>query len=478
MPKDLRSFLDEIRGDPNDFVEVERSVRPQDCEVTALLKNLDRDQRYPTVLFRSPMDMYGNPSQFSLISNIFATRQRCAVALGLDPKDRFRELSLAYAEKARGVIAPEIISNNAAPLFENVLQGDQVDVGLLPIVKHFEMDMGPVLTMAHALRSHEGFYDLSFVKTFYKESRDRMVVSIHTPHLSRILGEYTKAEEPTPIINVLGHHPAFYMGSLARNPYGVNDYETIGSFLDEPLRMTPSATWGDRILVPADAEIVIEGEIPAGERDLCDPFGEVAGLYQAQCLRPVMNIKAITFRNGAIMQDIFSGFRDSFVGFHCVIKEAALEDELRPEFPMIHEIAMPTSGMGIHCAYISVHNSDPAMIEALGRRAIEIARTHAVIVVDDVIDVFNEDDVMFAVHTFLDPSTHANLFNVAGHLAGDVGVNVPKAGFGTTNWDDYKLVLNATRPTDFAFGQHNNIAKDLLQRIQIEDYIPVEKKKG
>ena len=63
-------------------------------------------------------------------------------------------------------------------------------------------------------------------------------------------------------------------------------------------------------MVPADAEILIEGEISPGERTVGDPFGEVTRLYQAQCLRPVLNITALTHKRGAWYQNVFSGHEE------------------------------------------------------------------------------------------------------------------------------------------------------------------------
>src|SRR5262249_7679077 len=227
--------------------------------------------------FQHPTDQYEQPSPFALLSNLYATRERCGLMLGVDPATPFREVSLAYAQASHRTIEPEGITPAEAPVRENVWQGAGAGVGRPQIVRHFAMDMGPVLTMAHAMRSHEGFYDLSFIKTFYKWDPRQMVVSIHTRDLSMILKEYEDRDEPASIINVLGHHPAFFLGTLARNPAGADDYKTVGAFLDEPLRLTPSVTWGDRFLVPAGAELIIRGEIPPGRRGAGHPCGGAAG---------------------------------------------------------------------------------------------------------------------------------------------------------------------------------------------------------
>ncbi len=466
MAKDLRSFLEQLRSRPGELVEIERSVRPHDFEVTALLKQLEDSGQYPAVLFQSPTDQYEQSAPFALLSNVYATRERCALMLDEDPSQAQRALSLAYAQRSRGSIPPTLVAAEAAPVHDHVWQGRDADVGRLPIVRHFAMDMGPVLTMSHAMRSREGHYDLSFAKMFYKWDPHQMVVSIHTRDLSRMVQEYERRDEPAPIVNVLGHHPAFHLGVLARNPWGADDYATIGAFPGEPLRLTPSVTWGDRFLVPADAEVIIEGEIPPGQRDVCDPFGEVARLYQPQCLRPVLDVKAITFRHGAIVQDIFSGFRDCFP-LGALWKEALLEDTLRPRFPNLHAIHAPDSTCGVASAYISLRNAQPGQAQALGELAIQtVPLLKLVVVVDDDIDVFVESQVLWAVVTYADIDQGIRVHRPAASMQ-----SWARSGFATSNWSG-SVVIDATRPAQFAFGARSEVPREVMERVRLADYLP------
>jgi 2,5-furandicarboxylate decarboxylase 1 len=471
MANDLRRFMEGVKRHTGDVLEIDKPVKPHEFEVTALLKQLEDRQRYPMVLFRNPTDLYGKPSRFPLLSNVYATRERCAVMLGVDPGTPNYEVSKAFARKAGNKIAPTAIRSEDAPVHENVWHGAEADIGKLPIVKHFAMDMGPVLTMAHIMKSaSEGFYNVSFAKTFYKWQPQEMVVSLHTPHMTRLLKEGEARNEPTPIVNVLGAHPAFYLGSLAKNPWGANDYETLGSFLEEPLRLAPSVTWGDKFMVPADAEIIIEGEIPPGQRDVCDPFGEVARLYQAQCLRPLFRVKAITFRNGAIVQDIFSGFRDSFP-LGSIPKEGTLETAMRVQFPNLHQIHCPDSSCGVYAVYVSLKNPQPEQILEIGRVVFETFHVlQCVVVVDSDIDVFDERQVFWSIHTY---SNFAKSFHTRGNWPGGRGVrhDGPQSGFATTNWGG-KVVIDATRPNDFAFGLRSEIPAEVMARIRLSDFLP------
>jgi 2,5-furandicarboxylate decarboxylase 1 len=475
VPNDLRAFLQKLERGRGGLLEIERPVRPGEFESTALLKQLEDRREYPAVLFRNPLDLHGKPSRFPLLSNMYAARERCALMLGVDPATPHWETSLAFGRKSLEKIAPVVVDR--APVHDTVWQGTEADVGRLPIVKHFAMDMGPVLTMTHVMRGRNenggSFYNVSFAKTFYKKKPDEMVVSIHTRDLSRMVKEAAARGETVPIVNVLGHHPAFHLGSLARNPWGADDYATLGAFLGEPLRLTPSVTWGDKFMVPADAEILVEGELRPGEKDVCDPFGEVARLYQGQCLRPVFHVTAITFRRGAIMQDIFSGFRDSFP-LGALVKEGTLENALRPHVPNLHQIHSPDSCCGVYAVYVSLRDAKDRQVHEVAKRIFEtFGILQCVVVVDADIDVFDEQQVLWALYTYTSfaRGVHTRGDWPGGRAVEHAGGAGPQAGFGTTNWGS-KLVIDATRPRDFAFGSRSEVPDEVMKRVRLEDFLP------
>jgi 2,5-furandicarboxylate decarboxylase 1 len=79
--KSLQSFLDDVRGlDPGYLLNVEEELDPR-FEISALLVKLDRAHKFPIVMFRRAKDIHGKPSRFPLLSNLFASRRLCALAL-------------------------------------------------------------------------------------------------------------------------------------------------------------------------------------------------------------------------------------------------------------------------------------------------------------------------------------------------------------------------------------------------------------
>ena len=101
-----------------------------------------------------------------------------------------------------------------------------------------------------------------------------------------------------------------FLASAMRVPFESDELKIAGSLLGEPLKVVPSVTWGDKLLVPAEAEIVLEGEILPYRLEPDGPFGEWTGYDRGQIQAQVVKIKAITQRKDPIIVNIFSAHRE------------------------------------------------------------------------------------------------------------------------------------------------------------------------
>jgi len=455
--KDLGGYLDTIAGDPAEYRSVSRPVNPMNFDVTGILENLDRSGRYPTVLFENPLDVHGDPSLFPVVSNLWATRERCADSAGVPRGEAGWQLGLRLAEKVAQKLDPVIVRD--APVQANVWRGADADMWRLPVVRHSEMDLGGVLTMALAMHAPgEDFYNVTFVKHF-AESPEGGGVTIHSADMSRMLRLWERRGETIPVINILGHHPSFWTGTLNNTPWGDNEYATAGGFLGQPVRLAPSVTWGDKFLVPADAEIIIEGEITPGEKTIVDPFGEISRQYQPQELAPMMRVKAITFRDGAIMQDVFSGHREHML-LGSIPREGTIYQHLAGKLGTVTAVNMPLSGCGRYTAYIAIKKAT----DFQGKQAALMAAAHVpnlqvVVVVDDDIDVFDESDVLWAVNTYVDPSTDIDTIK-------NLRPPTDPRGLGST-----RVLLDATRPTNIAFPTKLRVPPDAVARMNPSEWL-------
>ena len=465
MRRDLSGFLRKLEERlPDDLVHVERAVAPARYEVTALLQHLENDRKFPALLFDKPLDVDGKPSSFPLLSNVFATRRRCALALGLDPNDEGLPLSLEYARREEQLIPPVVVPADEAPVKEVVKQGDEANVCEFPVVRHHAMDPAPYLDMTPVMKDPEGgFYNVAFLRNMVKGPR-RLGIHMSPRHSWQIHRKNEEKKRPTPVAIVVSHHPAFYLGALNVSPFGVDDYARIGAIMGAPLRLTASETWGKDFLVPADAEIVIEGQVLPNVKEAEGPFGEFTGYYGPQRLRWVIEVTAVTHRRHAIFQHIFTGHRDTWV-LGGIPKEGSLFNLIRGVVPTARAVHFSISGCcRFHC-YIAIDKkvdgeTKQAALAALG--GCDFVKH--VVVVDADINIYNEEEVLWAVAT-----------RVQADQAVDIIKNVKGNTLDPSQTDDImtaKMIIDATRPAQKAYAARVQVPKEAMAKSRLEDFIP------
>lgn len=455
--KDLRSFIQSV--DEQELLTVSRTVHPAQYDVTALLQNLEDEGRYPALLFERVTDVDGRMSDLKLISNVFADRRRIAKALDLDAEAWKMETSLEYARREETLLPPERIPRSEAP----VTEVEVPDLTHLPVVRHHRLDPAPYIDMTPAMRDPEtGAYNVAFLRNMIK-GPTTLGIHMSPRHNYRIFSKNEQAGKATPVAIVIGHHPAFYLGALTLAGFGVDEYEVIGGILGEPLRVTPSATWGEELLIPADAEVVVEAEVLPGEREVEAPFGEFTRYYGPQRLRPVLRVRHISRRRDAIFQHIFVGHRDNWI-LGSVPKEGGVYNSIRRRVPGVKQVHLPNSGCGRFRCYVSLEQASEGEAKHAALQAMASSDfIKYVVVVDDDIDVFNEEDVLWAISTRVRAETDIDFIrNIKGNTL-DPSV---KGEVSTT-----KVIIDAMRPVDELYPPVLDVPEEALRRMNPKEYI-------
>ena len=213
--------------------------------------------------------------------------------------------------------------------------------------------------------------------------------------------------------------------------------------MGEPLRLVPSETFGDELLVPADAEMVIEGRVLPHQREVEGPFGDFTGLYGDPGKSPVVEVTAITHRRDAWCMDILAGHRDHRL-LGAVPKEGSIYRKVQAVVPTVQSVCLPLSGAGrFHC-YISIDKrcEGEAKLAAMAAFTGSELLKH-VVVVDADIDVYDEEEVLWAVATRVDAATDISIIDrVKGSRLDPVH---PGKDWGS------KLIVDACRNEDMEF---------------------------
>ncbi len=452
----LREFLTEYEKEhPDEVVWVEREVRMDDFVISSILDKLDREKEPPIVIFKNPLNLRDEPSDIPLVFNIFASRKRCARIIGAD--DEKSGLGKRFYQIIDERKEPLIVNRKEAPVKQSIIRANEVDLKEFPVPKFHEKDFGFNFTMIDGVKGlKEEFYEFSFVKNRIIDSRKLTFVAHPGQHLALVHEDYEEEGLGCPVIVILGHHPGFLLGTLPLMPFGNNDYETISSFFNNGIRLTPSETWGEKFLIPADAEIVIEGEIIPGEREITNPFGEITGYYQPRMEKPVIKVTAINMRKNPLIQHIFPARKEHF-NLGGIPKEGSLLRKLKTVDPNVKAVHFPYSGQSRMSCYISVKKLRDGIPKRLAMLALsESAQLRVVVVVDDDIDVFDEREVLWAVVTRTRFSDNIDIIRNVEALHKWLGLE--------------KLIIDAT-VQDAEFLERNSLPQDVYEKVKLEDWI-------
>ncbi len=313
---DLRTFLEQIRQTRRtDILEIDRQVSPNH-ETATIVAKLEDKGRSPIVLFRQVKGTH-----FPVVSNVCGSTGRLAAALGCSLKD----LSERWAKACADPIAPiEVVS---APVQEVVHRGDWVDLTLLPaLVYHANDAPNPYLTggIVAAKDPLTQKVNLSYHRLMVRDRRSTGICIEPGKHLDRIRQRYEDLGQDMPIAVFFGHHPAWSLGTLYSGDPEVEEWDIIGGLLGAPLALVPCLS--QPLMVPARAELVLEGRVLAGVRAPEGPFGEFTGYGTGITQSPVFEVTALTHRQDALFQDIVSGQTE-----HLILPMLAIEYRVKKE---------------------------------------------------------------------------------------------------------------------------------------------------
>jgi UbiD family decarboxylase len=450
MAQDLRSFLELIkRTRPADFQIVSRPVDPA-YEITAVVAKLEKEgRRRPVLLFENVKG-----SAFPVLTNLHASRSRLAAAINAAPE----QMLPTYLRAMERPVAPRVVTTG--PVKEVVRRGGDVDLALLPQIVHHDRDAGPYLTAAisFARDPASGTWNCAYNRLMI-QGRDRS--SIHLT-LGKHLWEFHKIAEargePLPVAFAIGVHPAIALGALAIGSIDEDERAIMGALLGEPLELVKCETSG--VLVPAHAELVLEGEILPEARVAEGPFGEFTGYSLGERQREIVRYTAITHRRDAMFQDITVAHLDHML-LSTIPMEANLYRAVRAMVPSVKAVRVP----GPFTCYVSIEQrlvgqAKNAIMAVFGADLY----MKRVVVVDHDVDVFDDRQVNWALATRCQPDRDITI--VTNARGSDLDPSTREDGY-TAKWG-----VDATaKPSLAAYTPRHRVPPEVWQRLRLEDYL-------
>lgn len=418
--KDLRDFIGQLES-RGELKRVRVDVDPR-LEMTEIC---DRTLRRggPAILFERPTGF-----DMPVLGNLFGTPKRVAMGMGADDPSALRDIGqllafLRQPEPPKGFrdawdqlpvfrkvlsMGPKVLRR--APCQEIVLEGEQVDLGRIPIQTCWPGDAGPLITWAlvitrgpHKERQNLGIYRQQVI------GRNRVIMRWLAHRGGAIdFAEWCKAHpgKPFPVAVALGADPATILGAVTPVPDTLSEYAFAGLLRGSKTELV--RCMGSDLQVPASAEIVLEGHIYPDDMAPEGPFGDHTGYYNEVDHFPVFTVERITHRPEPIYHSTYTGRPPDEPAILGVALNEVFVPILQKQFPEIVDFYLPPEGCSYRMAIVTMRKQYPGHAKRVMLGVWSFLRqfmyTKFVIVADEDINARSWEDVIWAMTTRMDPA--------------------------------------------------------------------------
>ncbi|AYD03192.1 UbiD family decarboxylase [Neorhizobium sp. NCHU2750] len=437
----------------------------------------------PALWFEKPVDEHGQIVAMPLLANLFGTRERIELGFGLQP-GRIGDLARLLGDlrepkppaslkeaigkwpMLRSALSLGVRKLGSAPCQEVVLTGDEIDLGRLPIQWCWPGEPAPLITWPLVVtRGFDNANDVNLgVYRMQKLGPDRLIMR----WLDHRGGaghhrQWQRQGQDMPVAIAIGADPQTILSAVMPLPEEMSELSFAGVLRQRRTRVVPART--QPLLVPANAEIVIEGIVSATETAEEGPYGDHTGYYNAIERFPVMRVTAITMRKKPVYLSTYTGRPPDEPS---VMGEAMNElfiPLVKKQFAEIVDLWLPPDACSYRVIVVSIDKRYPGqarrVMMGLWSMLAQFNYTKLIIVVDPDVDVRSWPDVVWALSTRFDASRDMVVLD-------DTPIDYldfasPKPGLGG------KLGLDATNKigpeTDREWGKVLDMAPEVKDRV-------------
>ncbi|MDX1589954.1 MAG: 4-hydroxy-3-polyprenylbenzoate decarboxylase [Oleiphilaceae bacterium] len=475
--KDLRDFIAQLEAQ-GELKRITVEVDPH-LEMTEIC---DRTLRMggPALLFERPKG-YDMP----VLGNLFGTPKRVAMGMGREDVSALREIGellafLKEPEPPKGFrdafdklpifrqvmkMGPKVV--RSAPCQAIVQEKDQVDLYQLPIQTCWPGDAGPLVTWPLVMtkgpekeRQNTGIYRQQLI------GKNRLIMR-WLSHRGGALDfrDWQKAHpgEPFPVAVALGADPATILAAVTPVPDTLSEIAFAGLLRGSRTELV-KAQLSD-MLIPASAEIILEGYIYPDDMAPEGPFGDHTGYYNEVDHFPVFTVERITRRRDAIYHSTYTGRPPDEPAILGLALNEVFVPILRKQFPEITDFYLPPEGCSYRMAVVTMKKQYPGHAKRVMMGVWSFLRqfmyTKFVIVLDDDVNARDWQDVIWAMTTRMDPARDTVL--VENTPIDYLDFASPVSGLGS------KMGMDATDKwpgeTNREWGRPITMSDDVRQRV-------------
>lgn len=404
MPQDLRGWMDRAR-EIGELVVID-GVQTRDFGPVSQITSRNEG---PAVLFQN---IGGYPPGFRMATNLVSNIRTFNLSVGLPLSYTIKQTVEALTKKVtewalRSVDFPPAVVESG-PILENVVEADAIDLGIFPAPMWHDFDGGPYIGTADQFITRDIATGLLNVGTYRSQVLDRRTVGLYIApgHHGRLhMDKYFERGEPCPAVFVYGNDPLTFLIAAQEIPQDVAELNFIGAIREESVPVVTGKVTG--LPIPAYAEVAIEGFLYPGETMLEGPFGEWPGYYAGGAVeRPCLKAERLYYRNDPILTGCppaKAAWADQSFS-RSVLRSALLYSELlSANVPGVKGVWYPQVGGSRHLAVVAIEqryagHATMAGVVATQTRAGAMQGRYT-IVVDDDIDIYDLEDVLWAVCT-------------------------------------------------------------------------------
>ncbi|MGB2148425.1 4-hydroxy-3-polyprenylbenzoate decarboxylase [uncultured Cobetia sp.] len=420
-----------------------------------------------------------------VLGNLFGTPRRVALGMGQESVEALREVGellafLKEPEPPKGFrdawdklpIFKQVMSMGPkkvkrAPCQEIVLEGEDVDLDMIPIQHCWPGDAAPLVTWPlvitrgpHKERQNLGIYRQQ------KLGKNRLIMR-WLAHRGGALDfrEWQKAHpgEPFPVAVALGADPATILGAVTPVPDSLSEYAFAGLLRGSRTELVKCGL--SDLEVPASAEIILEGYLYPDDVAPEGPYGDHTGYYNEVETFPVFTIERITHRRDPIYHSTYTGRPPDEPAILGLALNEVFVPILRKQFPEIVDFYLPPEGCSYRMAVVTMKKQYPGHAKRVMMGVWSFLRqfmyTKFVIVLDDDVDARKWEDVIWAITTRMDPSRDTVL--VDNTPIDYLDFASPTAGLGS------KMGMDATNKwpgeTDREWGEPIVMSEEITSRV-------------
>lgn len=378
----FRDFIEQMER-AGEVLHVEDEVSPE-FEVSAILQSLSCGDA-PIILFDNVLGYPG----VKIAGNVCGARRRICMALGVSEDGLYERI----IEAVNKPVEPSIVDDS--PVKEVI---EEPRLSKIPILRHFTGDAGPYITSAIvSARSPDGKIENVSVHRLLVLDERRLAIRLVPRHLFKLWNMAKEAGRDLDVAIAIGVHPAVLLAAASSPPFGVSEFGVANRLLNGRLRLLRCERVG--AYAPADAEIILEARISKDALAPEGPFVDITGTYDAQRLQPVVEVLSVMHRENYIYHALLPAGPEHKL-LMGLPREAAIYEAVSRVVPRVKAVNLTVGGCGWLHAVISIEkqaegDSKNALLAAFASHP---SLKHA-IVVDSDIDVFNPEEVEWAIAT-------------------------------------------------------------------------------